>query len=184
MNQFSMSYHQSHSKRNSLEIRKMFKIVRWSFTEGTDLLKRLRQVKSLWLAVVFRRSPPDVFLGKDVLKICTKFTRRHPCWGAISVKLLSKLIEIKLRHRCSLVNLKHIFRIPFSKNTSEEGSVVKKLNQDIEIRNVGILGLISKFKCRTRHRHGGAAGPGPKDLGLGILSKFKRGPRDPLQSKV
>ena len=156
MNQLSTSYHQSHSKRNSLEIRKMFKIVRWSFTEGTDLLKRLRQVKS---------SPPDVFLGKDVLKICTKFTGRHPCWGAISVKLLSKLIEIKLWHRCSVVNLKHIFRIPFSKNTSEEGSMVKKLNQDIEIRNVGTLGPISKFKCRTRHRHGGAVGPGPKDPG-------------------
>ena len=162
MNQLSTSYHQSHSKRNSLEIRKMFKIVRWSFTEGTDLLKRLRQVKSLWLVVAFRSNPPDVFLGKDVLKICTKFTGRHPCWSAILVKLLSKLIEIKLRHRCSVVNLKHIFRIPFSKNTSEEGSMVKKLNQDIEIRNVGTLGPVSKFKCRTRHRHGGAVGPGPK----------------------
>ena len=26
-----------------------------------------------------RSSRPDVFLGKDVLKICSKFTGEHPC---------------------------------------------------------------------------------------------------------
>ena len=31
---------------------------------------------------------------------------------------LVTLIEITLRHRCSLVNLLHIFRTPFYKNTS------------------------------------------------------------------
>ena len=45
-----------------------------------------------------RSSPPDLFLGKKVLKICGKF------------------IEIALRHGCS-VNLQHIFRTPFPKST-------------------------------------------------------------------
>ena len=36
-----------------------------------------------------------------------------------SIKLLSKFIEIALWHGCSPVNLQHIFRTPFPKNTSE-----------------------------------------------------------------
>ena len=32
---------------------------------------------------------PEVFLGKRVLKICSKFTGEHPCRSAISKKLLS-----------------------------------------------------------------------------------------------
>ena len=34
-----------------------------------------------------RSSPPEVFLGKGVLKICSKFTGEHPCQNAISIKL-------------------------------------------------------------------------------------------------
>ena len=65
-----------------------------------------------------RSSPSEVFLGKSVLKICSKFTREHPCRRAISVKLLCNFIEITLWHRCSPVNLLHIFRTLFPKNTS------------------------------------------------------------------
>ena len=36
----------------------------------------------------FRSSPAEVFLRKGVLKICSKFTREHPCRSVISVKLL------------------------------------------------------------------------------------------------
>ena len=61
----------------------------------------------------------QVFLGKGVLKICSKFTGEHPCQSAISVKLQSNFIEIALRHGCPPVNLLHIFRTPFPKNTSE-----------------------------------------------------------------
>ena len=32
-------------------------------------------------------SHPEVFLGKGVLKICSKFTGEHPCRSAISIKL-------------------------------------------------------------------------------------------------
>ena len=60
----------------------------------------------------------DVFLRKGVRKIWSKFTGEHPCRSAISIKLLCNFIEIALRHGCSPVNLLHIFRIPFLKNTS------------------------------------------------------------------
>ena len=66
----------------------------------------------------FRSSHPEVFLRKDVLKICSKFTGEHPCRSVISIKLLCNFTEITLRRGCSLVNLLHIFRTPFLKNTS------------------------------------------------------------------
>ena len=59
-----------------------------------------------------RSSPPEVFLRKDVLKICSKFTGKHPGRIVISIKLL--------RNGCSPVNLLHISRSPFPKNTSGE----------------------------------------------------------------
>ena len=65
-----------------------------------------------------RSSHLEVFLVKGVLKICSKFTGEHPYRSAISIKLQSKFIEITLWHRCSPVNLLHIFRTPFLKSTS------------------------------------------------------------------
>ena len=59
-----------------------------------------------------------MLLAKEVLKICSKLTGEHPCRGAISIKLLCKFIEIALWHGCSPVNLLHIFRTLFLKNTS------------------------------------------------------------------
>ena len=64
----------------------------------------------------FRSSHPEVFLRKVVLKICSKFigesTRAECDFNKVA------LGEITLRHRCSPVNLLHIFRITFPKNTS------------------------------------------------------------------
>ena len=61
-----------------------------------------------------------MFLGKAVLKICSKFSGERPCRSAISIKLLSNFIEIALRHGCSPVNLLHIcsmiFTTPFPRN--------------------------------------------------------------------
>ena len=59
-----------------------------------------------------------MFLERGVLKICSKFTGDQKWQSVISIKFQSNLIEIILRHGCSLVNLLHIFRIPFTKNTS------------------------------------------------------------------
>ena len=60
-----------------------------------------------------KSSNPEVFLGKGVPKICSKFTGEHPCRGVIY-----NFIEISLQHGYSPVNLLHIFRAPFSNNTS------------------------------------------------------------------
>ena len=60
-----------------------------------------------------RNSPPDVFLRKVVLKICSKVTEKHPCRGVIC-----NFIEITLRHGSSPVNFLHIFRTHFLKDTS------------------------------------------------------------------
>ena len=51
-----------------------------------------------------------VFLQKGVLKMCNKFTGKHPCRGKFSIKLFCK---VTLWHRCFPVNLLHIFRILF-----------------------------------------------------------------------
>ena len=67
---------------------------------------------------IFRSSHPEMFLRKGVLKIRSKFTGEHTCRSVISIKLLCAFIEIALRHRCSPVNLLHIFRTPFPRKTS------------------------------------------------------------------
>ena len=59
-----------------------------------------------------------MFLGKTVLKICSLFTGEHPCRSTFSIKLLCNFIENAIRHGRSPVNLLHIFRTPFLKNTS------------------------------------------------------------------
>ena len=66
----------------------------------------------------FQKQPPSRILEKAVLKICSKFTGKHPCGSVISIKLQSNFIEITLQHGCSPVNMLHIFRAPFSNNTS------------------------------------------------------------------
>ena len=68
--------------------------------------------------IQYRSSPPEVFLGKGVLKICSKFTGEHPCRSVISIKLQSNFIEITRWDWFSPVNLLHIFRTIFYKNTS------------------------------------------------------------------
>ena len=78
----------------------------------------LRLYVALFLGRSYKSSHSEVFLGKGVLKICSKFTVVHPCRNSISIKLQSNFIEIALRHGCSPVNLLHIFRTPFLKNTS------------------------------------------------------------------
>ena len=60
---------------------------------------------------IHRSNPTEVLLGKRVLKICSKFTGEQ---------LLCNFIETILRNGCSPVNFLHIFRTPFSKNTSGE----------------------------------------------------------------
>ena len=69
---------------------------------------------------LIQKQTPDVFLGKDVLKICNKFTREHPCQKVVSIKLQSNFIDIAFRHGYFLINLLQIFRTTFPRNTSKE----------------------------------------------------------------
>ena len=66
----------------------------------------------------YRSSHPEMFFGKDVLKICSKFTGEHTCRSVIPIKLQSSFIEITLWHWCSVVYLLDFFRTSFSKKTS------------------------------------------------------------------
>ena len=55
-----------------------------------------------------RSSPPEVFLGKGVPKICSKLTREYPCRSVILTKLQSNFIEITLWHGRSPVNFQQV----------------------------------------------------------------------------
>ena len=58
-----------------------------------------------------------VFLVKSVLEICSKFTGEDLCRSVVSIKLQSNFIEITFWYGCSPVNLLHIHRTLFTKNT-------------------------------------------------------------------
>ena len=66
-----------------------------------------------------RSSPAEVFSGKGVLKICCNFTGEHPCRSAFLIQLQIKATLLKLHFGMGVsVNLLHIFRTSFPKNTS------------------------------------------------------------------
>ena len=72
-----------------------------------NLLTKVKFLELKWSSPLrYRGSHPEVFLVKGVLKICSKFTGEHRYRSVIT-----------LLHGCSPVNLLHIFRTPFFKNT-------------------------------------------------------------------
>ena len=96
-------------------------------------------------------SHPEVFPGKGVLKICSKFSKftgEHPCRSAISITLLCNFIEIAFRHGCSLVNLLHIFRTPFLKNSSGRLLLLISINCHKAIRNPTVLKFKHSFSSK------------------------------------
>ena len=78
-----------------------------SFVVQSSSLSMSRMMNIKKLIFIARSSHPEVFLAKGVLKIFSKFTGEHRC-----------RIGITLLHGCSPVNLLHIFRTPFHRNTS------------------------------------------------------------------
>ena len=66
-----------------------------------------------------QKQPPRGVPRKRCCENMQQIYRRTPWRSAISIKLLCKFIEIALRHGCSPVNLLHVFRTPFPRNTSE-----------------------------------------------------------------
>ena len=91
-----------------------------------DYLIEFLKIFSYKGSSIHRSSHPEVFLGKGALKICSKFTGEHPCRSVNAIKLLCNFIEMTLRHGCFPVNLLHIFRTPFPKNTS--GGLLLKIH--------------------------------------------------------
>ena len=105
----SLINHQSHTPCHSF-------LMMFLIQEGYDNHRLNRQASPQ--GSCDRSSHPEMFLRKGVLEICSKFTGEHTCQSAISIKLLCNFIEITLWHGCSTVNLLHIFRTSFLKNTS------------------------------------------------------------------
>ena len=100
-NLFIMTYLESPQlKRNSWKYLRCL-CIRWRRTMScVNILKHHVNVDEIsvhfvqyyslfgqWKTRVFRSSPPEVFLGKGVLKKCSKFIGEHPCRSAISIKL-------------------------------------------------------------------------------------------------
>ena len=69
------------------------------------------------LTLKYRSSPPEVFLGKAVLKICSKFTGEHPCRSAISIKLLCFALSKWASHKIFLSNVCQKISVKFNLNT-------------------------------------------------------------------
>ena len=92
---------------------------------------------------VFRSSRLEVFIGKGVPKICSKFTGKHSCRIVILIKLLCSFIEITLRLGYSPVKLLHIFKTSFPKNTC--GGVLLR----IFLLNSSILILKNRLNLST-----------------------------------
>ena len=67
----------------------------------------------------FRQQPFRDVLKKRCSENMQQIYKRTPMPKCVSTKLQSNFIEIILRHGCSPVNLLHVFRTTFPKNTSE-----------------------------------------------------------------
>ena len=103
------------------------------------MFNRLLNTPLTILSAISRSSRPEAFLRKDVLKICSKFTEKHPCRSVILIKLQSNFIEIALlQHGCSPVNLLHIFRTLFIRTTMEgclwSSSRISTISSTLSIR--------------------------------------------------
>ena len=90
------------------------------YTSRSSCGGKLLFLLSKLISLNYRNIHSEAVLGKGVLKrcACSKITGAHPCQSVISIKLLGNSFEITLCHGCSSVNLLHIFRTPFPKNTS------------------------------------------------------------------
>ena len=66
--------------------------------------------------VLLQKLPSELFLGKGVLKICSKFTGEHPCHSAILIMQLYWNRTSAWVLSCKFAA--YIFTAPFPKNTS------------------------------------------------------------------
>ena len=67
---------------------------------------------------IMQKQPPRGVLWKSYSENMQQIYRRTTIRNVISIKLFCNFIGITLLHGCCPVNLLHIFRTPFPKNTS------------------------------------------------------------------
>ena len=67
---------------------------------------------------MIQKQPPRGVPRKMFPENMKQIYREHPCRDVISIKLQSNFIEVALRHGCSTVNLLHVSRTAFPRNTS------------------------------------------------------------------
>ena len=94
----------------------------WRHSGDTTLLNTILPlviIPGCFISLSPQRHPLRGILSKRCSENMHQTCRRAPCRSAISIKLLWNFIEIALWHECSPVNLLHIFRTSFCKNTYE-----------------------------------------------------------------
>ena len=103
---------------------------------------------------ICRSSHPEVFLGKNILKTCSKFTGEDPCQIVISIKLLCT-IRIAVLYICWIFSEHFYLRTPLkdcfciwvknssvkSSGPSKEHGGINSSTWKLEIRKA------SAFKC-------------------------------------
>ena len=71
-----------------------------------------------------------MFLGKGVLKMCSKFTGEHPCRSAISITLLCNFIDAFVSEICHPLEEQNIINLAQS-----QFDHLKNLNLQIKIQS-------------------------------------------------
>ena len=99
----------------------------------------------LWSSI--QKQPPRGVLKKRCSENMQKFTGEHLSPSVNSIKLQSNFIEITLRHGWCPVNLLHIFRTPFPRNTS--GWLLLSVGEIFSSRIASdiVLLILSNFIC-------------------------------------
>ena len=87
---------------------------------NNDLVLEINTSYLLFTFLMFRSISPEVLVYEGALNICSKIAGQHPCGSVVSIiKLLGNSMEIILPDGHFPVNLLHILRAPFYKNTFE-----------------------------------------------------------------
>ena len=86
----------------------------------SDVFRGGEMVHWKQMGYYIQKQPSKGALWKRYSESMQQIYRRTRCRSVISIKLLCNFIEITFRHGCFPINLLHIFRTSFPKNTSKQ----------------------------------------------------------------